>query len=190
MTSLLELPDLVHRMSIDEYHRAGETGVLSTNVELLRGIVVNKMPKSPLHELVCQKLDELLKSLTPKEFMVRIERPLTLRDSEPEPDLSVVRGRPDDWPGGHPSTAHLVIEVALSSIPIDEEKADIYADAAIAEYWMVMPETRSLVVYREPTKEGYVSRQVLTEDDQVTCASIPTIRFVLKEILPVRPAHP
>jgi hypothetical protein len=54
MTALLDLPAVrqqVHLMSVDEYHRAGETGVLSEDVELLRGIVVTKMPKSPLHEL-------------------------------------------------------------------------------------------------------------------------------------------
>jgi hypothetical protein len=50
MTSLLELPvvrERVHRMSVADYHRAGEAGALSEDVELLRGIVVTKMAKSP-----------------------------------------------------------------------------------------------------------------------------------------------
>src|SRR5438876_8537599 len=104
MTALLDLPAVrqrVHLMSVDEYHRAGETGVLSEDVELLRGIVVTKMPKSPLHELVSQKLMKRLLTQAPEGFEVRREGPLTLRDSEPEPDLSVVRGKPDDWATAH-----------------------------------------------------------------------------------------
>src|SRR6266446_3456189 len=111
MASLLELPavrDRVHRMSVEEYHRAGEAGVLSEDVELLDGIVVTKMPKSPLHEFVAQKLTDLLLQKVPGGFTVRVERPLTLRDSEPEPDISVVRGRTEDWAAAHPSSAHLV----------------------------------------------------------------------------------
>src|SRR5437660_6999900 len=100
MTSLLEFPGIrerVHRMSVDEYHRAGSSGVLSDEVELLRGIVVTKMPKSPLHELVANLLAELLSGRVPKEFKVRREGPLTLRDSEPEPDISVIKGAWEDW---------------------------------------------------------------------------------------------
>ena len=81
-------------MSVSNYHRAGEIGMLGEDVELLRGIVVQKMPKSPLHELVCQKLMLALLAKVTKEFQVRRESPLTLRDSEPEPDVSVVRGKP------------------------------------------------------------------------------------------------
>ncbi len=142
MTALLELPafrERVHRLSVAEYHRAGETGLLSDDVELLRGIVVTKMSKSPLHELVIQKLIKRLLAQTPNGFEVRREGPLTLADSEPEPDLSVVRGAADDWATAHPSTAHLVVEVAVSSLPLDEGKAEIYAEAGILEYWLVLP---------------------------------------------------
>src|SRR6266436_5417803 len=132
MTALLDLPAVrqqMHLMSVEEYHRAGETGVLSEDVELLRGIVVTKMPKSPLHELVVGKIMELLLAQVPREFKVRREGPLTLRGSEPEPDISVAKGKWDDWAQAHPSTAHLVVEVAVTSQAIDESKAGIYAEA-------------------------------------------------------------
>lgn len=112
MTALLELPafrERVHGISVEGYHRPGEMGLLSEDVELLRGIVVTKMPKSPLHELVTQKLMHQLIRQVPTGYEVRGEGPLTLRDSEPEPDISVVRGSPDDWGTAHPSTADLVI---------------------------------------------------------------------------------
>src|SRR5881394_3125307 len=132
MTTLLDLPEVRERMhlkSVEEYHRAGETGVLSEDVELLRGIIVTKMPKSPLHELVANKLVTVLLTQLPKEFKVRREGPLTLRASEPEPDISVVKGEWDDWEKRHPSTAHLLIEVAVTTEALDEGKAEIYAEA-------------------------------------------------------------
>src|SRR5207249_12029385 len=99
MTSLLESAEVrerVHRMSVEEYHRAGETGVLSEDVELLRGIVVTKMAKSPLHEFVVGKIMERLLAQVSKQFTVRREGPLTLGGSEPEPDISVVEGKWED----------------------------------------------------------------------------------------------
>jgi Uma2 family endonuclease len=168
------------------YHRAGETGLLTDEVELLRGIVVTKMSKSPLHELVVQKLMKRLLAQTPNGFEVRREGPLTLLDSEPEPDLSVVQGTADDWAMAHPSTAHLVIEVAVSSLPLDEGKAEIYAEAGIPEYWLVRPEQRAVDVYREPSRNGYLSKTLVVEAGVLRCTSIPGIEFGLAEILPVR----
>ena len=77
MTALLELPafrERVHGLSVEDYHRLGELGILSRDVELLRGIVVTKMPKTPLHELVAQKPGEkdvlVCKSITGIQFTV------------------------------------------------------------------------------------------------------------------------
>ncbi len=180
MTALLELPafrERVHPMSVETYHRLGEMGLLSEKVELLRGIVVTKMPKSPLHELVSQKLLKLLMAHVPDGFDVRPERPLTLRDSEPEPDLSVVRGSLDAWSRAHPKTAALVVEVAVTSAAVDEGKAEIYAEAGIPEYWLVRPEERTVDVYREPTKDGYLSKVTLTDKDTLRSTSLAGVEF-------------
>src|SRR5712675_1067218 len=105
MTALLELPgfrERVQGLSVEGYHRLAELGMLGEDVELLRGLVITKMSKSPVHELVCQKLMKRLLAQVPEGFEVRREGPLTLRDSEPEPDISVVHGQPDDWAKAHP----------------------------------------------------------------------------------------
>jgi len=189
MTMLLEMPAFrqrVHLLSVNDYHRLGQVGVLSEQVELLRGIVVKKMPKSPLHELVAQKLMRCLLAKVSTGFEVRRESPLTLRDSEPEPDLSVVQGRPDDWAGAHPSTAHLVVEVAVSSTQVGEGKAEIYAEAGIPEYWLVHPEAGAVDVYREPTQDGYLSKTTLSAEQMLRCASLPGIEVAVADILPAR----
>lgn len=173
-------------MSVDEYHRAGEAGVISEDVELLRGIIFTKMAKSPLHEFVAQKLMLLLMALLPKAFQVRHEGPLTLRDSEPEPDLSVVRGRLEDWVAAHPSTAQLVVEVAVTSGGVDESKAEIYAEAGIPEYWLVRAQERTVDIYREPTHEGYRVKLTLTAADTLQCASLPSVQFPIADIFPAK----
>jgi Uma2 family endonuclease len=190
MTALLDLAavrERVHLMSVDEYRRAGESGVLSEDVELLRGILVTKMPKTPLHELVAGKLMEILLAQVPREFTVRRESPLTLRASEPEPDISVVKGKWDDWTKAHPGTAHLVVEVAVTTRVIDESKADIYAEAGIAEYWLVRPEDRALDIYRKATNDGYLSKQTLNENDRLRCAAISGVEILIADMLPARP---
>ncbi len=189
MTSLLELPLVrkrLPRLSVADYHRAFELGAIPSRVELLRGLVVTKTAKSPLHEFVSQKLMLLLLVLIPKGFQVRPERPLTLRDSEPEPDLSVVRGQPEDWTLAHPATAHLVVEVAVTSVAVDEGKVEIYAEAGVPEYWPVRAEARMVDVYREPTRTGYGSKITLTMRDTLECAGLAGVSFPVADIFPAQ----
>jgi Uma2 family endonuclease len=188
MTALLELPavrERVRGVSVDGYHRLGELGLLCEDVELLRGIIVAKMSKSPLHELVAQKLLKLLLARVPAGFEVRPERPITLADSELEPDLSVVRGRPDDWVSHHPATAALGVEIAITSTAIDESKAEIYAEGGIPEYWLVRPEHREADIYSQPEGSGYSLKRTLKAKDTVRCGSLPGVEFRLAEVLPL-----
>ena len=111
---------------------------------------------------------------------------MTLRDSEPEPDISVVRGQPEDWMSSHPATAHLVVEVAVSSAAVDEEKAEIYAEAGIPEYWLVRAEAGTVDIYREPTRTGYRSKVTLTVRDTLQCASLPEVVFPIADVFPAK----
>lgn len=189
MASLFDLPDLHKRtdpVSVEAYHRLGEMGALSKDVELLRGKVVRKMPKSPLHEFVAQVLMNLLVRSIPEGFEVRREGPISIGNSEPEPDLSVVRGKASDWLQSHPHSAALVIEIAITSIELDEGKAAIYAEAGIPEYWIVQPERRLTCVYRQPSRDGYLSRSVVSDCDTLTCVALPGIGIPTNSILPPR----
>lgn len=187
MTPLLDLPAVRQRvcpLSVETYHRLGEMGVLSEDVELLRGLVVAKMPKSPLHEYVAQMLMMLLLRLLPPGFQVRREGPLSIGGSEPEPDISVVRGEASDWLRSHPTTASLVVEVAVTSQELDEGKAAIYAEAGIPEYWIVEPEARRVTVLRDPSGEEYRSRTRCGEEDLLRCVALPGIEVPLHAVLP------
>jgi Uma2 family endonuclease len=153
MPSILEKPAVRHAVlpiSVEQYHRLSEAGIIAERTELLRGVITERMTKSPLHTYVVQLLAKWLESALPEGLYVRQEAPLSLVDSEPEPDVAVVRGDAKQYRTRHPQTAELVIEVAVATVGLDRDKADIYADAGVPEYWIVIPEQRLIEVHRLP----------------------------------------
>src|SRR2546426_2523778 len=95
MTAILEIPEVRQRvspLSVQEYHRLDEYNENGRRTELIRGIVIEKMSKSPLRSSVAKRLYDRIAPLLPTGFVIRREDPLTLADSEPEPDIAVVCG--------------------------------------------------------------------------------------------------
>ena len=178
MTTLLDMPEIrerVLRVSVADYHRRTE----GRKTELLRGIFLQKSAKSPLHYNLVEALCSLLSVQIPSGFVIRQEGPLTLADSEPEPDICIVRGKQDDFLESHPRHAELVIEVAVSSLEVDRVKALIYAEAGVPEYWIVCQEERRVEVHREPTPAGYAEHTIATPPAAIECAAVPGIRLNL-----------
>ncbi len=153
MPAILEIPEVRQRVSpltVEEYHRLDEFNEHGRRTELIRGIVIQKMSKSPLRSSLAKRLYDLIAPLLPKGLVVRREDPIILADSEPEPDTTVVRGSPADFFKAHPTSAELVIEVAVSSPALDRENASLYAEAGGTEYWIVLANDRQVEVYRRP----------------------------------------
>ena len=175
MTALLDMPEIrerVMRVSVADYHRYTE----GQRTELLRGIVIEKMSKSPLHRFVAHRLSKLIAAQLSTEFTVFQEGPITTTDSEPEPDVAVVAGHEEHYRTAHPTTAELVIEVAVSSLEIDRVKALIYAEAGVKEYWIVCPDEKQVEVYRQPSAQGYAERTLLAAPTVLECAVLPGVR--------------
>ncbi len=144
------------RFSVADYHRMIECGIFGENdrLELLRGWLVSKMTHSPLHDDTIEDLDELLRSLLPPGWRLRVQSAITTLDSEPEPDLAIVRsprsGRGVQHPG--PESIGLVIEVADSSLRQDRTlKGTTYAAAGTVEYWIVNLRQKQIEVLTEPS---------------------------------------
>ena len=141
MLAVLEEPAIRARVpafSVANYPRLFELGMLSPKLELIRGALVEQMPKFPLHSSIVVLLSRHLPQHLPAGWHVRSEQPLTFTDSEPEPDLAVVRGSESAYFRAHPSTAALVIEVVVSSEAIDRLKLQIYAEAGVPECWLIL----------------------------------------------------
>ncbi len=158
MSNVLDIPEVraaAVRLTPDQYHRLYEMGVIPEKTELLSGILVEKMPKSPLHTWMVAFLHAWLGTIIDRSLHIRPEQPLTLRDSEPEPDLAVVKGDLNEYRSQHPSSAKFVIEVALNTEAMDRQKAEIYASADVQEYWIVLPGSKAIAVYRSPSRGLY-----------------------------------
>ena len=158
MLSVLEEPAIRERVpafSVEHYHRMFELGMVAPNVELIRGALVEKMPKSPLHSSIVGRLFRHLLLKLPPRWEVRSEQPLTFNDSEPEPDVAVVPASEDDYCHAHPETAELVIEVVVTSERIDRVKLGVYAEAGVRECWLVLAEERIVERHTAPQGAAY-----------------------------------
>ncbi|MEM9186844.1 MAG: Uma2 family endonuclease [Planctomycetota bacterium] len=184
---ILEVPEVraaMWRLSVDEYHRLSESGHVEQKTELIRGVVIDKMTKSPRHSLLAQLLVDWLRNGLPPGWLIRQEQPLTLRDSEPEPDIAVVRGSAVDYCDAHPATAALAIEIAVTSNQIDQQKASLYAEAGVDEYWIVLAERNEVQVFTAPASGAYARTSLHGASDTLTVAPLGGIQLPLATIFP------
>jgi Uma2 family endonuclease len=161
VSAILENPavrQVILPITVEQYHEFSAAGIIPEKTELLRGYIIEKMTKSPLHTWLVGQLVEWLEAHVGPDVYVRKEEPLTLDISEPEPDVAVVDGNRHDYQNAHPRTARLVIEVAVSSEDVDREKGADYARAGVSEYWIVLPEKDSIDVFRDPRPAGYAAQ--------------------------------
>jgi len=187
MAAILEIPEVRQRvssLSVEEYPQLGEYNERGRRTELIRGIMIEKMSKSPLHRLIASLLYDRLAAQAPKGFSVWKEEPLTLADSEPEPDISITRGEKRDYSRGHPVSAELVVEVAVSSPALDRENAALYAEAGVREYWIVLGTERQVEVYRRPEMGRYQETRDLGSEDWLECEALPGVRLQVRELFP------
>lgn len=185
MAAILDIPEVrqrVSRLSVEEYHRLNEFNENGRRTELIRGIIIEKMSKSPLHRTITSLLYKLLLAQLPDGYSVWKEEPLTFLDSEPEPDIAVTRGSEKDFRTAHPSTAELVVEVAVSSPQLDRENASLYAEAGVKEYWIVLGFEQQVEVYRQPEKGRYQQMRVVASGDTIECAGVPSVRIQVSDL--------
>ena len=170
-------PRAVRRFTVDEYHQLIEQGYFSSDerFELLEGWIVAKMSRNPIHDAAVDLVEQILRRVLGDGWYVRGQKAFTTADSEPEPDVAVVRGSPRDYAARHPGPADaaLIVEVANSTLADDREiKGRLYARAGVQEYWIVNLVDRVVEVYRLPaTVSGvptFTQRAVFSIDQTLT----------------------
>ena len=193
-------PERLYRMPLELYHAIAEHGLLTPRdkVVLLDGLLVKKMTRGAPHVTATQRLINALIDLANEGWYARKEDPIILadgpdgHDSEPEPDVAVVRGRLEDYETRHPRGADvlLVAEVSSSSVNEDRKGMARYAHAAIPVAWLVNLLDRNVEVYTSPTGPAesahYFVMTVYGPDDQIPVMidGREVGRLVVKDILP------
>ncbi|MEY2428215.1 MAG: hypothetical protein QOJ40_1100 [Verrucomicrobiota bacterium] len=100
-------------------------------------------------------------------------KPLTCGDSEPEPDVAIVRGAEEDFWQDHPRTAELVIEVCVSSHEYDRSKLRAYVSAAVKECWFVLGAEKQIEVYQRPVGGQYTVHNTHGPGGSLACWAVP-----------------
>ena len=195
-TGSFGMPPLpVRRFSVAEYHRMIDVGLLTEDdpVELLEGWIVPKMPQTPPHFVSIQRIGKRVDSKLPPGWNVRLQGPITTSDSEPEPDIAIVRGDDAAYDARHPgpSDIGMLIEVSASSVVHDrKDKGQIYACANISSYWVVNLVDRWIEAYSDPDSSAnppaYKSRNDYRPGDQIPLVfdGQTVATFAVSDLLP------
>jgi len=188
-------PTPTRRWTRAEYDRLIELGVFQTEdrVELIGGELMVAEPESPEHYTAIRRSARALEAAFGSGWEVRQDGPIALDDeSEPEPDIAVVPGAPEDYRHAHPSRPVLTLEISVSSLATDRErKASLYARAGLADYWILNLIARVLEVYREPVPDPaapfgwrYARRDVIAPPGRVAPLAVPHVTIALLDLLP------
>ena len=162
-------------------------------LELIDGELVVREPEESPHATAIDLALDALRAAFGPGWRVRVQLPIALDDeSEPEPDLAVVRGAPRDYRDAHPSRPVLIVEVADTSLSFDRQhKGSLYARAGVADYWLVNLVKRVLEVRRVPmgwpsAPYGWRYRDVHMAGSSASVAPLaaPATRIAVADLLP------
>lgn len=185
---------LAMRWTVEQFNRMGDMGWFEGRRPfLLDGVIWDQGPMNPPHAVALELLDIAIRAAFGAGWRFRIQTPLTVDDhNDPFPDYAVVRGSPRDSNDSHPATASLIVEVADTSIRVDlTEKAERYATAGVADYWVLDLENRRLIVLRdpEPLPKGlgataYRTQLVFAPTERVSPLAVAQASILVGDLLP------
>ncbi len=174
------------KWSVNDYHAMIEAGILSDRaVELLAGEVIEMSPEGPLHSYIVTENVKYLRAVLGDLAEVQEAHPITLSDSEPEPDITIVKFPNSRYKTRHPHPEDIywLIEIANTTLTRDLTlKQSIYAQNNIKEYWVVDIVKKEITVFTQPINDGYQHQQVYTQGT-ICPLDFPNIQILVSRIL-------
>jgi Uma2 family endonuclease len=177
------------KFTVGQYHQMLESGILTDRdrVELINGEIIEMSPVGRRHAACVDRLTELFVLRLASRVIVRSQNPIQLSDdSEPQPDLALLRRRNDFYEIGHPQPedTFLVIEVADTTVNFDREvKIPTYAKEGITEAWLIDINARLVEVFQQPTAGGYQYVQQFQHGQTLTILAFPDVQFEVAQLL-------
>lgn len=175
-----------HRLTVAEYHRLGEVGVIAPDarVELIEGEIVDMPPIGSRHAAIVSRLARLFERTFGDSAFVTVQNPVQLSDRcEPQPDVMLASPRADDYGSQHPTPRDvlLLVEVCDTSAHYDRAiKVPLYARHGVRELWLVDLERRDIRVHREPRGEHYL--EVSSTVSMATVEALPDLQLDLSRL--------
>ena len=180
------------RWTLKEYYRLADLGFFEgQRVELIDGKIYQMPSQNHPHVAALEKSRRVVDKVFGPAHWVRIQAPLHISQSAPEPDLAVVTGSPDDYTS-HPTRALLIVEVSDTTLLGDRWKADLYASSGTEDYWIVNIVDRQLEVRRGPLADPGVKRfghryssvTTFSHDQSVAPLAMPGAAIRVADLLP------
>ena len=187
-------PPKTRKFTVAEYYRMAEVGILHPDerVELIEGEIIVMPPIGPEHANNVDEYIDVFAQYARDRFRIRIQNPVRLSDhSEPEPDVALLRRRPEGYGAAHPTPADvlLVIEVAHSSLEYDRGvKAHIYGRSGVPETWVRNLPEECIERFIEPGPDGYAQHTVHRRGETLTPVSLADLEIAVEDLLPSRPS--
>lgn len=175
------------RFTVDEYHRMGEAGIFQPDerVELIEGDIVQMAPIGPRHAGCVINATRLFITRLGDRAVVSPQNPIVIQPrSEPQPDLLLLRPRTVSYSREHPAPEDvlLAIEVADTTVRFDRlVKARLYAQARIAEFWLLLTTDGIVEVYRQLASAGYASVTTHGSGHMVSPLATPDVGFAVAD---------
>ncbi len=148
-----------YKWSVEEYHLMIESGLLTgKSVELLNGEIIEMSPEREEHSYTNDDVAELLREKLKGLAKIRESHPITLDNSEPEPDIAVVRLPKTIYTQHHPypQDIYWLIEISNKTLSKDlNEKSITYSRNGIPEYWVIDLVNKKLIVHTDPQGNKY-----------------------------------
>lgn len=176
------------KLSVDEFHRIGTAGILREDdrIELIDGEMIEMAPIGSKHAAKVNRLSRMLALAAGRNAIVSTQNPILLPPrSEPQPDIALLKPRPDDYETSLPRARDvlLIIEVSDVTLAYDREvKIPLYALHAISEVWLLDVQDRQMIVHRRPSAKGY--RRIVTfgRTESIAPQALPGVRIDLAEV--------
>jgi Uma2 family endonuclease len=175
-----------HRLSVDDYYRMAEMGVLAPDarVELIEGEIIDMSPIGSRHGGTLGFIHRQLAEAVGKSAMLLSQSSLRLdRWNEPQPDLMVLRPRPDFYRTSHPmaSDVLLLLEVSDSTLRYDRQvKVPLYARHGVPEVWIVDVTGNELHCLRSPQNGAYTDATCLRAPGNVPLSLLDALAVDLE----------
>lgn len=176
------------RFTADEYQAMGQAGILrrEDHVELIDGEILTMSPIGLAHIGNVNRLNQFLTRLVGDQALVQVQLPVRLDPySEPQPDLTLLRPRPDFYGTAMavPADVLLVIEVAQSSLAFDRGvKAQLYARRGVPEYWIVDLNGGVVIRHTDPIDGRYRTVTVVPPDTPFAPQLLPSCTLTTRDV--------
>jgi Uma2 family endonuclease len=175
--------------NVAEYNQMVKAGILTENdqVELINGEIIAMSPVGSRHASCVKRLNILLGKQLKENFILSVQDPIQLDDySEPEPDLAVLKPRPDFYAEAHPrpDDVLMIIEVSDTTLDYDQEiKIPLYAKAGIPEVWIINLQENTVEIYTTPQTGLYRKVEFFKSDDRLVSSVFSELKVAANQVL-------